>query len=287
MEVRQDISNWTRDEKIRHLQSLVDDEAASPDAFPILQTLLHDEDPEVRMLAVTGLWDHPKSEIIDPLLDIVRHDPSQDVRSKAVITLGRFIYEGEGGNLVDDSLAWAGTDEAVPVEQLTKRDFRRVRDALLGLVRDEAQPAETRRFAVETLSLLHTPEVAKIIRQAYEQPDLQMKVSAIFAMGRSGDPAWSDILLQELESPVRELRYEATRAAGEARLTAAGPILMRLAESDDADLKLEALWSLGKTGGPGVHDFLSAAAASDDEDVREIARAALEDFETSDAAGAG
>ena len=54
MEVLQDISNWTRDEKIQYLQSLIDDEEMSLDAFLVLAILVEDEDPEVRQLAVTG-----------------------------------------------------------------------------------------------------------------------------------------------------------------------------------------------------------------------------------------
>jgi HEAT repeat protein len=284
MEILQDVSNWTRDEKIQYLQSLLDDEEMSLDVFPVLALLVEDEDPEVRKLAVTGLWDHPRSEMIDRLCELVRRDPSQEVRSKAVVTLGRFIYEGDEYDLVDDDLAWVDGDEETPVEQLSKQDFQRVKDFLMDIIRDDHQPSETRRFAVEAISFSNTPEVREVIAQAYAQVDPKMKVSAIFAMGRSGDRAWSGILLQELESPVRELQFEATRAVGEAGLVAASSSLKRLAESDDLDLKLEAVWSLGRTGGPGVHRFLTESAQSDDEDVREVAEAALEELELTEAA---
>jgi HEAT repeat protein len=284
MEVLQDVSNWTRDEKIQYLQALIDDEEMSLDAFPVLAILVEDEDPEVRKLAVTGLWDHPRSEMIDRLCELVQHDPSQEVRSKAVVTLGRFIYEGDDDDLADDDLAWGDEDEELPVEQLSKKDFQRVKAFLMDLIRDDRQPSETRRFAVEAISFSNTPEVREIIAQAYAQADHKMKVSAIFAMGRSGDRAWSSILLQELESPVRELQFEATRAVGEAGLAAASPTLKRLVESGDLDLKLEAIWSLGRAGGPGVHRFLSETARSDDEDVREVAEAALEELAVTEAA---
>jgi HEAT repeat protein len=279
MDVLQDISNWTRDKKIQYLKALADDEEWSIDAFPVLEILMADEDPEVRSLAVTGLWDYPRSQIIDRLFDLVLHDPSQDVRSKAVVTLGRYVYEGEAENLVDADTGWMDASEDIKFEQLYEEDFLRVKDFLVNLINDEGQSLDTRRFGIEAISFLNTPEMREIIARAYAQPDLKMKVSAVFAMGRGGDRGWWNIILQELESPTRELRFEAVRAAGEGYLTEASPILMRLAQSnDDLDLKLEAIWSLGKTGGPGARQFLSQATRSKNEDVREIAEAALEEL---------
>jgi HEAT repeat protein len=104
-----------------------------------------------------------------------------------------------------------------------------------------------------------------------------MKLSAIFAMGRQGDPRWADTLLKELDSEVEELQYEAVRAAGEACLDKAAPRLEDLALADDKDLQLEAIWALGKIGGESVSEFLYDLADDEDKEIREMAEAALEE----------
>lgn len=263
----------SREAKIEFLDYVINDEERfSQDFLPLLGQLLDDQDAEVRKLAVTALWEYPEVEVIDWLFEIIRHDPSQEVRSKAVATLGRFVYEGE---MADYDFPWGPED----LESLPQEDFLRVTQFLLDLYRDKNQSLETRRFAVEALSFLMESEVVEVIREAYEHPDQKMKLSAVFAMGRNGNEAWSSTLLNELESSVPEMQYEATRAAGEYCLVEAAPILMRLAQSGDQELALEALWSLGKTGGPGVRSFLEECATSGDSDVVEISEAALGELE--------
>lgn len=272
-----DILKASREEKLELLDFAINDEDRFfHDFLPILKQLLNDEDEEVRLLAVTGLWDYPNPEVIDKLFDMIYNDPSQEVRSKAIVTLGRFIYEGI---IADYDFAWPlDQNSIVPDETLPKKDFLRVKRFLLNLFRDENQPLEVRRFAVEALSFLNEPQIVEIIRQTYEHPDPKMKLSAIFSMGRNNNRDWADILLEELESPNKEIQFEATRAAGDFVLPEAAPILKRFANSDDKDLALEAIWALGKVGGPDTRLFLEEYAESDDPDISEVAEAALDEL---------
>jgi HEAT repeat protein len=265
----------TKEEKIKFLTHVVEGEDYSTDYWPLLREYLEDEDAEVRSLALDGLWDYPVPELIAPLLEIARNDPSQEVRSKAIITLGRYIYEG---SMADYEFDWGGLEELMREDELPEEDFLRVRGFLLELVRDEGQPSDSRRFAIEALSFLNEPEVQDLIETAYAHPDVKMKVSAIFAMGRQGDQRWADTLLKELDSEVRELQYEAVRAAGEAYLNEAVPHLKELALVDDKDLQLEAIWALGKIGGEGVSELLYDLADDEDKETREMAEAALEEL---------
>ena len=267
----------SREGKIAFVEAIINDgESPVADPVPVLHALLKDKDETVRKLAVTAAWDYPDVDIIDVLFDIVYHDRSEDVRAKAVVTLGRFIYEG---SIADYNYPWVTLEEdPLKEESLPEKDFLRVKQFLLDLFEDERQPLDVRRFAVESLSFLVAPDVIALIREAYEHPDANMKVSAIFAMGRNGNEGWADILLHELNSPLPELQFEATRAAGEFGLQEAAPALMELADSENKDLALEAIWSLGRTGGTGVRPFLEEYADSSDADVSEVAEAALDEL---------
>jgi HEAT repeat protein len=265
----------TKGEKIEFLTRVVEGEDYSTDYWPMLRDYLEDKDAQVRSLALDGLWDYPVPELIVPLFEIARNDPSQKVRSKAIVTLGRYIYEG---NMAVYDFDWGAMEELMREDELPEEDFLRVKDFLLKLVRDEGQPLDSRRFAIEALSFLNEPEVQDLIEAAYAHPDVNMKVSAIFAMGRQGDQRWADSLLKELDSEVKDLQYEAVRAAGEACLDKAAPRLEELALVDDKNLQLEAIWALGKIGGEDVSEFLYDLADNEDREIREMAEAALEEL---------
>ncbi len=265
----------TKEEKIEFLTRVIKGEDYPADYWPVLRDYLKDKDAEVRSLALDGLWDYPVPELITPLFEIARNDPSQEVRSKAIVTLGRYIYEGD---MADYDFDWGAMEELMREGELPKEDFLRVKDFLFELVRDEGQPLDSRRFAIEALSFLNEPEVQDLIEAAYAHPDVKMKISAIFAMGRQGDQRWTDTLLKEMDSEVKELQYEAVRAAGEAYLDEAVPRLKELALAEDKDLRLEAIWALGKIGGEGVPELLYDLADDEDEEIREVAEAALEEL---------
>ncbi|HIC93587.1 MAG TPA: HEAT repeat domain-containing protein, partial [Anaerolineae bacterium] len=239
----------SKEEKLALLTRIVEGEDYLTDYLPVLKEFLDDEDAEVRRLAISGLWDYPDPEMIDPLLEKAAGDPSPKVRCQAIIALGRYIYEGE---MADYDFDWGPLEEIMREGELPKEDFLRVKDFLLAVYRDEGKSLDERRFAVEALGFLSDPEVSDIIEEAYAHPDLRMKVSAIFAMGRSGLVRWTDTILRELDSPIRELQLEAIRAAGEIGLDEAGEALLRLTYADDRDVKLEAIWALGQTGWEGA-----------------------------------
>ena len=266
----------SKEEKLVLLTRIVEGEDYLTDYLPVLKEFLDDEDAEVRKLAISGLWDYPDPEMIDPLLEKAMDDPSPEVRCQAIIALGRYIYEGE---MADYDFDWGALEEIMREGELPEEDFLRVKDFLLSVYRDEGKSLDERRFAVEALGFLGDPEVCAIIEEAYAHPDLKMKVSAIFAMGRSGLVRWTDIILKELDSPIRELQLEAIRAAGEIGLDEAGKALLRLTYADDRLVRLEAIWALGQTGWEGAFERLDELACfGEDKEVRRVAKEALEDW---------
>ncbi len=266
----------TKQEKIAFLKDVVGASDFTMDYSPVLLEYLDDEDAEVRALAIGNLWDYPDPDLIDVLVDKAEHDPSADVRCKAIITLGRFIYEGE---MADYDFDWGEMEEMMRADELPQEDFLRVKRFLIDLYRNPAKSLDERRYAVEALGFHTDDEVFSIIEEAYAHPNPKMKMSAIFAMGRSGNLRWTDTLLEELNNPQKELRMEAIRAAGEIGLDEAGKELWRLTYSDDRDVKLEAIWALGQTGWEGAFERLDELTImGEDEEIREVAEDAMEEW---------
>jgi HEAT repeat protein len=106
-----------------------------------------------------------------------------------------------------------------------------------------------------------------------------MRVSAIFAMGRSADARWAPQVKQELFSPNSEMRYEAARACGELQLSDTVTELRELAEDVDPEVQEAALWALGQIGGDKARQILERYCASDSEAIRTAAEAALDELE--------
>jgi HEAT repeat protein len=266
----------SKDEKIQFLSRIVEGRDYLTNYLPVLKDFLDDEEAEVRKLAITGLWDYPKPEMIEVFLDKADNDPDAGVRCKAIITLGRYVYEGI---MADYDFDWEPMEETMREDELPEEDFLRVKEFLLGIYGNQDKTLDERRYAVEALSFLTDPEILDIIEEAYDHPDAKMKMSAIFAMGRNGELYWEPIILDELYNPVKELQIEAIRAAGEASFEGAGEDLLQLTYSDDRDVRLEAIWALGQTGWEGAFERLDELTYSgEDAEIRDTADLALEDW---------
>lgn len=222
----------------------------------ILQWLMNDEDSWVRAHAVDGLWEDEDVRLIGPLTRLLSHDPAPEVRAAAAQSLGRFLLLGELEKI--DAVLAAKVEQALQVAYIQER-----------------QEPSVRRRVVEALAYTPAANVPAIIRDAYEDEDDGMRLSAVFAMGRSADLRWSDIVLAELVSVDAAMRFEAARASGELELAEAVPDLIALLDEDDVDLRDTAVWALGRIGGPEARRALRACCESDDDELVEAAEEAL------------
>ncbi|NWG15143.1 MAG: HEAT repeat domain-containing protein [Chloroflexi bacterium] len=237
---------------------------------------LKDEDAAVREAAIETLWIDESPELMNRLLEMAQWDEANEVRAAALTALGRFVLLGEY--------------EELPESQVTK-----LQDVIVGLWADEQEDLNVRRRALEAIANSSHEIVPDAIEEAYESREPLLKISAVFAMGRSCDERWKDWVLREMNSPDAELRYEAARAAGEIGITEAIPLLGRLAMGNDRETQEVAIWSLGEIGGREALRILSAlaedAAKLDDDDLIEAVDEALSnaslvggdiDFDTDD-----
>lgn len=211
-------------------------------------------DADVRASAIEVLWDDETPELMARLINMSQQDAAPAVRAAAASALSRFIYLGEVGDFPETKAVAA-------------------QNAVIALWSNPDEPVDVRRRALEALANCSHPMVLGAIKEAYASPDPMMRVSALFAMGRTYDPRWAEVILREIDSDIPEIRYEAARAAGELELAAAVPRLARLAASRDAEIQQIAIWSLGEIGSEEAVRILETLAetaeATDNEELLE------------------
>jgi HEAT repeat protein len=221
---------------------------------------LEDEDAKVRTTAIEGLWEDEDVRLVPVLIARLREDEDVTVRATAATSLGRFILLGE-------------------LEKIRPAPCVLAYDALLTACQGADEHLEVQRRALESLAYASNETVTKLIRKAYDAPEEKMRISAIFAMGRSADTSWANYVRHELLQPNPELRYEAARACGELQLRETMPELEELADDVDPEVQEAALWALGQIGGDKARQILKHYCMTANEATRAAAAAALEELD--------
>lgn len=246
-------------ERRRHIiQNLVDLAEANfrVDFRRIFRHVLDDPDAEVRATAIDGLWEDEHYDLIKTYCHMLGHDLSAEVRASAAQALGKYVLQAE-------------------LEEWGDEQADRIRVMLHDVFYDESEAVDVRRRALESIAYHDHPGTRELIRTAYEESSHKMQVSAVFAMGRSLDPFWSNIILMELDNPSPEIRFEAVRASGELRLKEAVPILLDLLDDPDREIREVAIWALGQVGGNRAKQVLSHLLQSADPGLAEAAEEAM------------
>ncbi|MBI2861979.1 MAG: HEAT repeat domain-containing protein [Chloroflexi bacterium] len=226
------------------------------DAFKVC---LDDPDREVRLAGIEGLWEEEGWELADRLLLVLAKDPDEGVRAAAASALSRYTY-------------------LVEIGKAEEHRGQALKEALIAVIENLAQPLEVRRRALEAVSFISgDPKIPQSIAEAYASPQQLLRVSALFAMGRQCDPTWLDILLHELRSDDPAIRFEAARACGEMEDSQAVEPLLTLVNDEDLEVRLAAIEALGRIGGPSAKEALGELAQNENEAVREAAEEALEE----------
>lgn len=226
----------------------------------LFRVTMEDEDEQVRTLSIEGLWEDEGITLIGPLVRTLRHDEAMSARAAAASSLGRFVLLAE-------------------LEELDERYAKLIRGALLESIHNDDEHSEVRRRAVESIAYLGDDCVHDIIAAAYEVPDESMRISAVFAMGRSGDTVWSSVVQDELSSANPAMRYEAARACGELEVKEAVSALIQLISDPDREVQFAAIAALGQIGGQRARRVLERCCRSEDDVVRLVAEDALAELE--------
>ena len=223
------------------------------------RSCLADDDSEVKIKAVEGLWACGERSLIEPLISLLMDDVEHSVRAGAAGALGRFALLAELG-------------------KLSANDADKVEQALLTVFNEENEQLNVHCKVLEAISPLSKPHVEEMIRQAYHSGDLELRASALYAMGLNCNPAWLPILLKELRSPYPRLRFEAVGACGELEAAEAVSLLIELIDDSDDQVQIAAIETLGLIGGSEASEGLRQCLDSPDEAIRQAAQEALDEI---------
>ena len=226
----------------------------------IFRNGLNDPDAEVKSKAIEGLWESEDSSLIGLFVNLLKQDSSESVQASAATALGKFAMLAE-------------------LNKLRSSHASKVSQALLGVIGDKDRAVEVRRRALEAAAPLSLPRVEKAIEEAYQRHNRQLKISAIYAMGKNCSRSWLPILLRELSSTDAEIRYEAAGACGELGEEAASPYLVKRIDDPDVDVQVAALQALGKIGGGEAKECLQRCLNNPSEVIRQVAEQALGELE--------
>jgi len=225
----------------------------------IFITCLKDKDAEVQSKAIEGLWENEEASLINPLISLLTGDSSEKVQAAAATALGKFTMLAE-------------------LQKLRSSYTARIYQALLGVIGDKTRSVEVRRRALEAAAPLNLPNIKETIMEAYQSEEPELRVSAIYAMGKNCDSSWLPTLLKELGSTNTEMRYEAAGACGELEEKEAAPYLAGLTTDPDADVQIAAIQALGKIGGSEARECLKQCLLHPNETVQQAAEQALHEL---------
>lgn len=255
------IGDRRRREIIKAMAELAEDNV-DLDFRDVCFACLGDPDPEIRRIAVDGLWEDDRLRTMRQLLFMLSSDPDDDVRASAALVLGQFAYR-------------ASLDELRPA------DVETLRAALLGVARDINLSTDVRRRALEGVGYFAGQDVDEAIAQAYASGNIDLKASALAAIGHTLDSRWLPLIEAELASSEPSLCYEAARASGELGAEAVSllPKLLPLTEGSDVEIYTAAIWALGQIGGSAARRVLRQLADSDEPERQAAAEEALSELE--------
>ncbi|MCZ6789826.1 MAG: HEAT repeat domain-containing protein [Chloroflexi bacterium] len=248
-----------RQEMMSRLVTLAEDEV-DLDFDAVFRHSLKDDDPVVRERAISGLWECDDRTLISSLITLLKEDPVERVRASAALSLGRFSTFAALGKLLP-------------------KDGERVQEALIGVVENDAESAEVRRRALESVAVFNEGDIPQLIQDAYHSDDETMQLSAVYAMGLTCNTTWLSTIFSELNSNDPAMRYEAANACGEMGEEEAVPYLIALLKDDDLQVQLASIRALGILGGRPATRALQECLRSDEEAIKEAAEAALEQTE--------
>jgi hypothetical protein len=204
-------------------------------------------------------------DLAESLIEIVGDsgDP-EDLRAQAAISLGPALEQAD--------LDLPDEPEEAPISE---EMFDKLRNSLQAIIKDERQPKEVRRRALEASVRAADDWHAETVASAYSSGDREWVLTAVFAMHYIG--GFDDQILESLDNADEEIHFEAVRAAGARAVDAAWPHIVALitGAGTPKDLLLVAIEAAAniRPGEAGL--LLVDLAESEDEEIAEAASEAM------------
>ncbi len=234
------------------------------DYDPLFVHMLSDTSASVRLAAIDGLEEPTTAAHVPAVLNLMETDTDERVRAASARVLASYVF-----------LSFCGLMPRPVADTILPR--------LLRQLDSEATPAIVRQHALVGAAYAADEHVHVLIESAYEVGDVADQVSAITAMGVSGDRRWVSVVSDEMESPYREIRLIAARAAGNLGDPSVLDQLLRLVEQDEVEIQLAAVEAIGKIGGSTAQGMLEDLLYDADlAELEEAIEEALEELAWSD-----
>lgn len=223
-----------------------------------LSVALSDEDQEIRILAVDGLWESDSLAVLNALLERLRDDPAPRVRASVAQVLGHFALQSE--------------TQAFDTEQADE-----LRTMLIYAAMND-RDATTRFEALCSAAYFsNEPLISSIIQETYDHGDEDARTFALRAMARQADSRWMTRIAESLADDDEEVRLEAAKATATSGGQRLVPRVIDLAVDDeDHEVRLAAIEALGEIGGDQAVGALRQIVGDEDETIGEAAQTALD-----------
>ena len=135
----------------------------------IFRYLLDDEDAEVRVHAINGLWEDEDATLVRHFIGALRSDPDASVRAAAAEALGRFLLLAE-------------------TKRISGADGDEIQTALLATIRNIGEDRLVHRRAIEAIAYIGDETVRNLVTVAYADDDSKMRASGDFRHGTQRRP---------------------------------------------------------------------------------------------------
>jgi HEAT repeat protein len=253
-------------------------------ALPTLRTVLQRRDDcsaSLRLRAVTLLPSTKDKSMESVLVDVIRNDPRNEVRTAAMSTLARELPEQAIPML--EEMVRTSTDEKAQVSAvmaLGSSDLPRSRQALRSVIDRSGSPYTVRRAAISAFTSRSrvTPEESAWLRQLHGTVgDARLKssiVSALVRIGGEENQQWLAAMVRNPSEPI-EMRNVALGAINTSKTPIA--TLSTLYDSlSERSLREQLIGSMGRRAEPEATDkLLDIARSGTDPNLRRMAISAL------------
>lgn len=231
------LSAARRREVLATLQRQAEDDSTL-DYDRVHLTALQDPDAATRILAVRGLWEQEREDVMRLLVTMLRSDDEASVKAETATVLGQYVVSMEFGLLPEDASEF-------------------LCEALRDTIEDGGEEDEVRARALEALGAASDEWVAEMIAEQYESGTARMRLASIRAMGRNASDDWLPILIYNFDDDDSETRAAAAISAGQLLLDTAVEPLAALTEDDDDEVQLAAVHALGEIAGEAAEAVLT------------------------------
>lgn len=221
---------------------------------------LKSSDESLIYASLEGLWESDGHDTLRQLILLAHKTLSPHVKGTIMTHIARFIVLGIDGKINSTMLE--------NVHTLLKTTYN-----------NHEESTEVRRRALESLAYFDNPETQDFIKEAYISNNPTLKVSSIYAMGKTCNTIWIPLLCEELNNEDPEIRYESVEAIVEIGEDKSAEILLQLIEDDDQQVRLSVISGLGKLGTLSSKEALIKCMDDEDDEVIEAARLSLENLD--------